>query len=134
MKGSKMLGIGKTIKIDQFGDKLFLVQGYSLVRETVNDKIHGTLNILEIDNPAFYEEQIIVPAHANCRCVPIELEPQRRFKILCDIAIANKLHRESRPLYRLKRWLCSLRWVNNWRWRRANKKAYDTTAWYRMVG
>jgi hypothetical protein len=33
-----------------------------------------------------------------------------------------KTRRESRFSYRLKKWFLSLRWVNNWLWRRANKK------------
>lgn len=40
----------------------------------------------------------------------------------------NELIARARLSYRLKQWLLSLRWVNNWRWRRGNKVSVDYNA------
>ncbi len=42
--------------------------------------------------------------------------------------IVNMHKAHSRPLFRLKRWFLGLRPVNNWLWRRANKKRQQTGA------
>jgi ribosomal protein S27E len=48
-------------------------------------------------------------------------------------AVYAKIQRESRPLYRLKKWFLGLRWVNNYLWRRQQvsidyfRKFTDTT-------
>jgi len=38
-----------------------------------------------------------------------------------ELIAARKKH-ESRLFYRLKKWFLGLRWVNNWLWRRGNKR------------
>ena len=142
------ININDKIVLAAMGDKEFTVTGLDISREDLSGCFNATIQacfyekhkvyvggnrpsmsgtctrdipILHNHDLAYAPKWKVVKPYSksfHTFLIPTTLSKDKQYHLAECCA---KLRREGRKLFRFKRWFLSLRFVNNWLWRRANK-------------